>query len=297
MVWDNITEVINWAGVGILLALIGYILVLILRTLSQGRLIRQTAGIEHTRLQSEIAAINAESRLVSQLKELSWNGWRKFEVAKKNPEVSDICSFYLRPHDGRPLPPFKPGQFLTFQLPIPGQRKPVIRCYSLSDRTGIEENYRVSIKRVPSPRGKPEVPPGLSSNYFHDQVNEGDILDVRAPGGAFHLDMGKQTPVVLIGGGVGLTPVLSMLNTIVETGSKRETWFFYGLRNGGEHVMKGYLEQIAKENENIHLQICYSAPREGEDVEGRDYQYAERVSADLFKRVLPSNNYDFYIYL
>ena len=107
--------------------------------------------------------------------------------------------------------------------------------------------------------------------------------------------MGKQTPVVLIGGGVGLTPVLSMLNTIVDTGSKRETWFFYGLRHGGEHVMKEYLEQVAKENENIHLQICYSAPREGEDIEGTDYQHAERVSADLFKRILPSNNYDFYI--
>ena len=140
----------------------------------------------------------------------------------------------------------------------------------------------------------PDVPPGLSSNHFHNNVNEGDIIDIKAPGGHFFMDTTKQTPVVLIGGGIGLTPVLSMLNQIVESGSKRETWFFYGVRDSNEHVMKEHLEQIARENENVRLCICYSRPKDT-DVEGKDYQYAERVSVDLFKRILPSNNYDFYM--
>ena len=99
---------------------------------------------------------------------------------------------------------------------------------------------------------------------------------------------------MLIGGGIGLTPVLSMLNLICESGSTRETWFFYGVRNRQEQVMKEHLEEIAAGHENVHMCVCYSSPGE-HDVEGRDYRYAERVSVELFKRVLPSSNYDFYM--
>lgn len=225
---------------------------------------------------------------------LTWNGIRKYRIDRKVQEGGGICSFYLKPHDGKGHPPFDPGQYLTFQLKIPGKDKPVIRCYSLSDSPLQRDYYRVSIKKVPPPRDKPEMPPGLSSNFFHDQLEEGDILDVKAPSGKFFMDQTKHTPVVLIGGGVGLTPVMSMVNTIVLSGSKREAHFFYGVRNRKEHVMKEHLEQLARDHENIHLHICYSDPEEG-DEEGRDYQHAERVSVDLFKRALPSNNYDFYI--
>ena len=232
--------------------------------------------------------------------DLSWRGYRKFQIRRKEieNELNDICSFYLVPHDGRPLPPFKPGQFLTFQLHISaedqtGPPKPTIRCYSLSD-SSKEDEYRVSIKKIPPPRDNRDAPPGLASNYFHDHLNEGDIVDVKAPGGGFFLDTTQEKPVVLIGGGIGVTPVLSMLSHIIESGSKRETWFFYGLRNSDEHVMREHLDQIALENDNVHLHICYSGPKDT-DVEGKDYHHECRVSADLFKEVLPSNNYQFHI--
>ncbi len=88
-------------------------------------------------------------------------------------------------------------------------------------------------------------------------MEEGDILNVQAPGGDFFLDMHRQTPVVLIGGGIGITPVLSMLNAIVESGSKRETWFFLGIRNSAEHVFREHLEAIDQANENVHVRIVY----------------------------------------
>lgn len=250
------------------------------------------AEAQRSLLQTQVAEIMGKINLEREKSEFSWNGFRKFSVHRKVPEGGGICSFYLQPHDQKPLPSFDPGQYLTFRLNIADQPKPVMRCYSLSD-SPKSEYYRVSIKAVPAPRDNPDAPPGLSSNHFHDAIQEGDILDVKAPGGHFFLDTSKHTPVVLIGGGIGLTPVLSMVNQIVESGSSRETHLFYGVRNGDEHVMKEDLERVARENDNVHLHVCYSKAGEG-DVEGRDYQHSGRVGVDLFKEVLPSNNYEYY---
>jgi ferredoxin-NADP reductase len=286
--------VINAVSVVFLAALAFYVASLGISLTRRTALADSTAALQRDHLRARIAQIADRRQFERERSELSWNGFRKFEVRQRVDEARDICSFYLQPHDRKALPPFEPGQFLTFQLQIPGQNKAVVRCYSLSDSPNHPDYYRVTIKRVPPPRDRPELPPGLSSNYFHDALKEGDILDVKAPSGHFFLDTAKQTPVVLIGGGVGLTPVLSMLNWIVESGSKRETHFFYGVTNSGDHTMKAHLERIGRENENVHLHICYSQPLES-DVVGEDFQHEGRVSIDLFKQALPNNNFDYYL--
>lgn len=222
-----------------------------------------------------------------------WNGIRKFSIQKKVMETEDICSFYLEPHDRKPLPAFLPGQYLTFELRIPGQKNRTVRCYSLSEGPR-PDFYRVSIKRQGPPPGKEGIQPGLVSNYFHSQLKEGDIVDVKAPGGRFFLDPAEPGGVVLISGGIGVTPMLAMLNTLVAMNSKREIHFFYGVRNRAEHAMKPHLEKVVRENPNVHLHVCYSAPDEGH-APGQDYHHACRVSVELLKQQLPSNNYDFYI--
>ena len=170
----------------------------------------------------------------------------------------------------------------------------MIRCYSLSDSPNNTNHYRVTIKRLDPPPKNPEAPPGLSSNYFHQQLNEGDILDVRAPGGHFFLDEATERPVVLIGGGVGLTPVWSMLNAICDSRSRRETWFFYGVMNREDHAMHDRMAEIRREFDNVRIVVCYSRPTES-CVQGSDYDHEGFVSVELFKELLPSNNYKFYI--
>ncbi|MCG8448032.1 MAG: FAD-binding oxidoreductase, partial [Pirellulales bacterium] len=232
-------------------------------------------------------------RAERQQNQLAWNGYRKFVVDQKVVEADGVCSFYLKPHDAKPLPRFKPGQYLTFQLDLEGQPKPILRCYSLSDGPN-PDYYRVTIKRVPAPAEAPEAPPGLGSNYFHDEVQEGNILDVKAPGGHFALDAGDQHPAVLVGGGVGITPVLSMINSEAASGSTREIWLFYGTRNGREHVMRDHLRDLARNHENLHVIICYSRPQPDE-VEGRDYDEAGHLSVQLIQKYLSSSNYRFFV--
>jgi len=227
---------------------------------------------------------------------LPWNGYRKFLVSKKIMEAKDVCSFHLTPHDQRPLPEFFPGQYLTFQLEIAGLARPLVRCYSLSAGPR-RESYRVTIKHITAAA---DAPPGVASSHFHEHVKEGDILDVKAPAGRFYLDPAGNQSLVLIGGGIGVTPVLSMLDTLSARPSTREIWFFYGVRNRAEHAMKEELSAIAREHPNVRLHVSYSKPdpdnkKTGDAPIGSEYLHEGRVSVDLFREVLPSNNYDFYI--
>lgn len=229
----------------------------------------------------------------------SWEGFREFSVQRREVEDGNrsICSFYLVPTDGQLLPGFRPGQFLTFKLliddPVTHQPKNVVRCYSLSDRPQ-PDHYRVTIKRVPPPADRPEAPPGLSSNFFHDHVQRDCKLLVKAPSGHFHLMEDKPLPLVLIGGGIGITPMLSILNTLLESGSSREVWLYYGIRNGAEQVMKEHLQSLVKAHANYHLHLCYSNPRDN-DVMGVDYQHKGRVDIPLLRATLKLMRYQFYV--
>ena len=250
-------------------------------------------ALETFQVQLETARIQRVDR---ERESHSWNGYRKFRVARRHDEGGDICSFYLEPHDAKSIPSYRPGQYLTFSMKIPDQARPVVRCYSLSD-SPHPEHFRVSVKRIGSPPDHPDAPPGRSSSYFHDHVQVGDILDVKAPVGDFSLDLSKSKPVVLVGGGVGVTPVLAMLNAIATRGFDREVWFFYGVRDSTEQILRQHFRALALGHpEKLHLHVCQSQVAETALIDDLPVRHhAEHVSVDLFKRVLPSSNFDYYI--
>lgn len=220
-----------------------------------------------------------------------WNGIRKFYVSRKEKECDDCHSIYFTPCDGKSLPGFYPGQYLTFSLQIPGDDKPLVRCYSLSDSPG-KPYYRCTIKKVP-PRNE-DLPPGRSSTYFNEVVQVGDIVDVKTPRGKFYLDTNKPGPVVLLAGGVGITPVLSMLNTVLDLSQDREVHFFLAVRHGQQHMFREHLEPFRQPGRNIRVYVVYSSPGP-DDVQGRDYDFKGRVNIDLLNQVLPSNNFDYFM--
>ena len=280
-------------GFGLLAAVAaqtGLAVVSSVRRLAQQR--RQFA-LESERLAYEVRLAKSRWDQTEQEKS-SWNGWRKFRVAEKLNECEDVFSFVLKPHDGKAIPAFKPGQYLTFGLDIPGRDKQVVRCYSLSSAPSDRDFYRVTIKKEKAPPDKPGVPPGVGSSFFVDGVKDGDLLNVKAPGGHFYLETEKQTPLVLISAGVGITPVLSMAREIAAIGSERETWFFFVCRSRADHMLKAEVEQLAARCDNIRLHVCYSKPGPA-DVQGKDFHTAGRLPADVLKAVLPSSNYDYYM--
>lgn len=225
-----------------------------------------------------------------------WDGFRRLRVESRAMEdqARSICSFTLVADDGTPLPPYKPGQFLTFRLDIPnadGTIEQVVRCYSLSDSPQVGR-YRVSIKRVSPPSGS-DHPAGRSSSFFHDHVTAGTLLYVRAPSGHFYLDEG-DSPVVLIGSGIGITPMLSMANWCSKEQPQREVWLFYGVRHNHEIIMGQQLRQLAASNPNFHLRIYFSNPLP-DDALPDTYDHHGRIDVDLLRRALPLKPFHFYI--
>lgn len=230
----------------------------------------------------------------------AWPGWREFRVASREFEddAQTQCSFYLAPVDGAPLPPFKAGQFLTFALQVAdiggsGGKRTITRCYSLSDRPD-PARYRVTIKRVPAPADRPDVPAGVSSGHLHDRVHEGDVVRVKAPAGNFFIDPDPNVPVALIAGGIGITPMMSMLGWCLSEQPGRPVHLYYGLRRGEEHAFKRHLEALAGSHPNFHLHAVYSRPGPN-DLPTRDYHHAGHLDVDLLRRTLPHGRHAFYV--
>ena len=234
--------------------------------------------------------INFERDLYQKAEQTSggWTGWRKFKVARKVPESDEIISFYLEPVDGGKLPGFQSGQYISVRVFVPelGVYQP--RQYSLSD-TPDGKHFRISVKKESA---KGLTPAGRISNVLHENVPEGAEIDVSNPYGDFTLDVETDVPVVLISGGVGITPMLSMLGTLVDHAPTRKVVFVHAVRGGNVHAMKDYLSRIMKENPQVSRLIFYENVAEAE-LEGVDYDYKGRIELEKVrdKVLLPDANY------
>lgn len=193
-------------------------------------------------------------------------------VEAKTPESAIITSFLLRPADGGRVMRHRPGQYLTFWLDIPGHH-PLKRNYSISSAPG-DETYRISVKREPG---------GVVSNWLHDEAGPGTVLKAAPPAGEFVLPERPERPVVLLSGGVGLTPMVSMLETIAERHPELPTRFVHGTLNGATHAMRARVKALAERAPGIAADIFYAEPRP-EDRAGLDYDRPGLITPDWLRR-------------
>ena len=215
--------------------------------------------------------------------------YREYVVDKVVQESESAKSFYLRSTDGEPLQRFLPGQYLPVKLTVGGTV--VYRCYTLSDCFN-ESHYRLTIKREPAQ--SPDVPRGRVSNHFHDELAVNSVVEAQAPAGEFFLEVDSEQPVALIAGGIGITPMISMLNACLATATHREIYLLYAVRNSASHAFKERLWQAAQEHENVHVSVLYSQPVAG-DISGRDFDQLGRLNFNVLRRVLPDLAMQFFI--
>ncbi len=220
-----------------------------------------------------------------------WNGYRRFVVEKKQPESEIVTSFYLRPADGGPVAPFKPGQYITVKIDHPVTPTSP-RNYSLSDAPG-KDYYRISVKREPSL--VENGPVGLISNYLHNSVNQGDELLIGPPCGEFTLEpAAQQRPLVFFAGGIGITPLLSMLKSLVQEQSNVPVYLLQSARNSQVHAFAEEIRQLASQHNHFRWHVRYDAPLESDLTEGKCHSVG-LVEHSLLQEFLPQQETDYYL--
>ncbi len=216
-----------------------------------------------------------------------WEGFKPFVVVDKVKESDVITSFYLKPEDGSLPAQFKPGQYISIKIEAEGERFTHIRQYSLSNAPG-KDYYRISVKRE-SGNDKPE---GIVSNYLHDAVNKGDAVSISAPAGEFILDMEKDNPLVLISGGVGITPLASMLNAIVDLQPERPVTFIHAAGNSKVHALRDEIERASARG-NTKSIVFYDQPL-NEDQEQNLFDFKGYISREWLEDYIKLDDAEFY---
>jgi nitric oxide dioxygenase len=237
------------------------------------------------------AFISVEAELYEQSSEQAggWADFRPFVVDKKVRESDVITSFYLVPKDGGAIAAYEAGQYVSVKMEIPGEKHTHIRQYSLSDAPG-KPYYRISVKREDA---MGENPAGKVSVYLSEKVEEGDVLFLSAPAGDFTLDNKPGRPVVLLSGGVGITPMMSMLATLAEQDASRPVTFIHAAQNGRVHGMKEQVEAIAGKHQQVSVYWCYQNPTD-QDRESHAFHKEGYIDLDFLQTVVPTKDASFY---
>jgi ferredoxin-NADP reductase/MOSC domain-containing protein YiiM len=197
----------------------------------------------------------------------AWPGFRRLEVTAIEAETDSVISIRLEDPAGEPLPPARPGQYLTLRLQPGEQERSLLRNYSLSAEPGAGY-YRIAVKREQD---------GAASGYLHTRIAVGDQLEIAAPRGTFMLDE-SRAPVLLISAGIGATPLMAMLHALALAHSDREVWWLHGARSSRDQPFAAEARALLASLPNVRTRVCFSRPGP-DDVEGRDFDLRGRLSA------------------
>lgn len=212
--------------------------------------------------------------------------WKNLKITRIVKENRIIKSFHLEPLDGTGTLPYKAGQHLPIRITVPGHDRPLIRTYTLS--SGPSDNhYRISVKRE-----------GTVSSHLHDHFAEGDVIEARAPAGDFSLDAITKRPAVLIAGGIGITPMISMLRQSVYEGLRtrrfQPTWLFYAARTLEYRAFDDELAELVHAAQgSIRLVRVLADPTDAEP--RKDYEASGHIDMNLLRSLLPFDDFDFYL--
>lgn len=179
-----------------------------------------------------------------------WRGYRPFTISKIVEETPTVKSFHLQPEDKNPIIAFRPGQYVGVRTHPETSEYDEVRQYSLSNAPG-ENHYRITVKAEAADAARP----GHVSNFLH-AASVGDTLLLQPPTGDFVVNKSSTHPVC-IGGGIGITPLMSMLLNAINEGKNLEKLVFIQCcQDSSHHVMHDELRALSNEH-NFAYHVAY----------------------------------------
>ncbi len=228
--------------------------------------------------------ITREEKIYSEREQLNggFRNSKEFVVVDKIKESDVITSFYLKRKDKTPTPTFIPGQYTSISINIPGHEHKYTRNYSMSDCPS-KKHLRISVKKE---KGNPD---GIVSNYLHTNINKNDSLNLTMPSGPFTLKESKK-PLVLISGGVGVTPLISMYKNNFLNGN-RPVIFIQCVLNSKVHAFKNEIDKYA--TKNTKSIIIYSDPLTLDNINNHN-TFKGYLTSKILNKIDIKNESDFY---
>lgn len=226
------------------------------------------------------SAAFTRSRIWKDSRKIAWTGKRRFICVERQNETADIVSFILKPDDCAPIGDVVPGQYVTVSLLTDDHKIPRQRCYSVSALIAADQ-LRITVRRIGN---------GGVSDLLHDETKIGDKLLLGPPAGHFTLDEASPNPVVLISAGVGITPLMPMVERLAEEQNGRAVWFIHAARSEEHHPFKDILKRFSTKNPAIRLFTAYSRPQVGDS-----HDHEGRIDVSLIDQQLSVVGADFYI--
>lgn len=222
----------------------------------------------------------ADEHLRQSAQRKQWHAWQVVSIAQ---ESKDIRSFVIQPPDNSAVL-FSSGQHIPLRLQPGGNEAALIRTYSVSSAPS-DGHIRISVKAQ-----------GPASHHLHNTVQVGDLLEVRPPLGSFTLVQDTARPVVLIGAGVGITPLIAMFRELAaQHDPSRHVHLFQSARSLDDLPFQAELKALQQRGgERLHVYRALSRP-EAHAVAGRDFEIAGRLDVAQVKARLPLDDYDFYL--
>jgi ferredoxin-NADP reductase/predicted pyridoxine 5'-phosphate oxidase superfamily flavin-nucleotide-binding protein len=231
--------------------------------------------IERTGTWQQVDAALAAQRLA--------DAWRPYRITGTVAESAGIRSFLLEPSDGQGLPPYLPGQFLPIRLPQ--EAGALRRTYTLSSAPN-GRHLRISVRRQ-----------GEASNWLHDH-GDGALIEALGPRGEFVFDRSRTRPAVLLSAGVGITPMIAMLDGLLVNNERSRfphaIHFIHGARNAREQAFGEFLATKQRHHKNLSVHLVHSQPGDDPALPAV-HQHVGRVTIGLLKKILPFDDYDFYL--
>lgn len=241
---------------------------------------RRLVSLQSDEIYFHCSASLARSRIWTDSRPVAWSGRRSFTCVGRRRENPDVVSLMLQPRDAAPVGDVLPGQYVTISAPGDDRALSQRRCYSVS-AVPDARTLRISVRRMGD---------GGVSALLHDSLAVGDEVLVGPPAGRFVLGNAPARPVALVSAGVGITPLLPMLERLAREDDGRDVWFVHAARNSTHHLFGREAKDIARAHPRIRLVTAYSQPREGDACDHRG-----RLDASALALHVPIAEADFYL--
>lgn len=194
----------------------------------------------------------------------AWMGFKKGQVTSVMPIATDVTQVSIRVDDIELLPDFLPGQHITLRCPIAEGDGNVTRSYSLinSAVNPDRKEYTIAVRRVLPPPSDPAAPAGKMSNFINGRLMPGQTIEISAPTGRFTMPLTSEDPIVLIAGGIGITPFLSYLETVSNCPMQPQICLLYANRNSEGHAYREMILELQRTIPTLTVVNVYNEPIE-----------------------------------